>query len=203
MLYKILIFILFVASSMITNAQKVVRINFVLEDIKVSEKELSRLGSELQHYFVDKVELVSERDSSASIRLTTKPSESQWMRSRYQLPPLPGFALFTPEQVTSETGVIAVLNRPYILFTESLAYPTDTRQAALNMLSRKRVDSILDYSANAALYQIDDRDIEFRIIREESPIYIEFNSITQLTKFEQEVVRSLEKAMFLLTVVEH
>lgn len=170
-------------------AQATTLINIALEDVDVSLDERAKLQNSLTAFFNDDISVISDNYITTNIQLTTgENTTSQWYRSRYQLPSLPGFAYFSLPNPSPGTEITAVLKRPYTILTNSVAYPVNDISAALTMLSGQRVNGIIDYSANVALYFMENDELEYEIIREATPLFIEFSSMTELDVFEQLVM---------------
>ena len=179
---------LLMASGIHSMAHAVKPINISLYDIDVSQAERERLQKVLDTFFSESISVISERNVITTVRLTNKKETSmQWYRSRFQLPSLPSFAVFTLRDRAPSNGITAILKRPYIMITSTIAYPVDTNEAALTMLSGRRVDGIIDYAANIAMYVSNNQEVEYQILRDETPLFIEFSSKTELYEFERAV----------------
>lgn len=169
----------------------VTKAEIALDNVYVSSEERQKLQDLLTPYFDQRVTVSLNQYEPAQVRLTNGVSSSQhWFRSRYRLPSIPAFARFYLSSDMSPGGVTAILKRPYMLSTIENAYQVDNKDAALTMLEGNRVVGILDYAANSALYLMNNPGLKSEVIRDRTPLYIEFTSRLEQEQFEQRVAQA-------------
>ena len=168
-----------------------------INDVDVSRQQIVRYQNILKDTFKRPVRITRNElpnvDAIIVDRLMRTETDG-WITSTNLLDVIPGFTLVTLSEQTPDNPLIGQLQRPFMLKLDSQSYPLNDMTIAADMLTAGRIEAILDYRENGALYQIKNQDFKLHEIRPHTSIRVAFKS--------KQMARTLDNALYALAGVE-
>ena len=169
-------------------SEKPLRIWLSVEGIEFSAQTMERYKTIVEDALQTPAVLSVTPIENADIKIVDsimRVENDGWETTRMLLDIIPSFSLVSLQDSLPPSAIIGFIKRPHMVHLTSGRYPLDDMNVAADMLAAGRIDAIMDYTENAALYQLRHSTFKSNTVRINTDLRIAFRDKSLAVKMDE------------------